>query len=135
MASIIVRGIREAFELFDRTAGRLEGDAGIFEELVDDVLRLEEEWYASLGDGSWGGLDLEVSGELREAVTRRGAAGQRIDVQDMRLTFGLDAAGDGPGLYGGILAARGLSVIAEPTDQDAEDFAEDFLLALTGEAR
>jgi len=123
------RGVADCHQLLDGVADRLAGDT--LEEFLPSVLEVQRDWWASLGRGTWDGHDLERSGRLRAAMTEEGAAGQRVDVSGDELVFGFadDGPGD-PGLYGRVLAARGLEPIADPADADAEELAEDYALAL-----
>lgn len=132
--SLIVkaRGIAESHRLLDGVADRTGGEH--LDELLPTVLEIQEEWWASLGRGSWRGLDLEDTGRLLAASTREGAAGQHVDVDGDELVFGLEPGGpDDPGTYGGFLAGMGLSPIAEPSGADASRLAEEYGRILVGE--
>lgn len=124
-------GRREAVAMLDRLADRLERPGPVMRELVDDVLDLQRQWWATDGRGTWApstdpGELMHESGDLEAAATRRGARGQDVVVGLDTLLFEVTLPHAEPLARGsGRRAPRGS--VLNPTDRDADRLADSFL--------
>jgi len=130
MISISLLGEEEAALAFRNIAHNLQFLEPGLDSLMPGVLDIQKKWWLTGGKGSWAGkssggddgITMHETGRLGKASTIQSSAyGQDVETSRDKLIFGLDIR------YAAPLYYRGLSAIAEPTQEDAKSLGDDLL--------